>query len=41
MIRLEERDFEDPQRVARLASASNLDVPAFIKRFGYLVGIEK
>jgi 6-phosphofructokinase 1 len=39
MIRLEQRDFEDPQRVARLASASNMDVPAFKKRFGYLVGL--
>ena len=41
MIRLEQRDFEDPQRMARLASASNMDVPSFIKRFGYLVGIDK
>src|SRR5260370_27417525 len=41
MIRLEQRDFEDPQRVARLASASNMDVPSFRKRFGYLVGIDK
>jgi 6-phosphofructokinase len=41
MIRLEQRDFEDPQRLARLASASNLDVPTFTKRFGYLVGIDK
>jgi 6-phosphofructokinase 1 len=41
MIRLEQRDFEDPQRVARLASASNMDVPSFTKRFGYLVGIDK
>ena len=38
MIRLEQRDFEDPQRVAR---ASNMDVPSFRKRFGYLVGIDK
>ena len=41
MIRLEQRDFEDPQRLARLASASNMDVPSFTKRFGYLVGIDK
>jgi 6-phosphofructokinase 1 len=40
MIRLERSDFDDPDRLARIAAASELAPEAFRRRFGYLVGVE-
>jgi ATP-dependent phosphofructokinase / diphosphate-dependent phosphofructokinase len=37
MIRLDERDFHDPQRLARLAETVHMTPEQFRKRFGYLV----
>jgi 6-phosphofructokinase 1 len=37
MIRLDRRDFESPQRLARLADAAGMNVEQFQLRFGYLV----
>jgi 6-phosphofructokinase 1 len=37
MIRLERRDFDNPQRLARLASAAGMTPEQFQKRFEYLV----
>ncbi len=37
MIRLEERDFANPQRLARLSEAAGMSVEAFRQRFEYLV----
>jgi 6-phosphofructokinase 1 len=37
MIRLDRRDFESAQRLARLADAAGMDAEAFRRRFGYLV----
>jgi ATP-dependent phosphofructokinase / diphosphate-dependent phosphofructokinase len=37
MIRLDSRDFADPNRLARLATAANTTPEEFKKRFGYLV----
>src|SRR5690349_2707144 len=39
MIRLEDRDFADPARLARLADAAGLRPEQFRERFGYLVGL--
>lgn len=39
MIRLERRDLEEPDRLAKLAAAAGMQPEAFRKRFGYLVGI--
>ncbi len=40
MIRLERRDFEEPQRLARIAAAASMTSEQFRQRFGYLVGID-
>ncbi|HEV3202896.1 MAG TPA: diphosphate--fructose-6-phosphate 1-phosphotransferase [Gemmataceae bacterium] len=40
MIRLERPDFEDSQKLSRLAAAVEMDPEGFRKRFGYLVGME-
>jgi 6-phosphofructokinase 1 len=40
MIRLERSDFEEPDRLAKIAAASDLAPEAFRRRFGYLVGLE-
>jgi 6-phosphofructokinase 1 len=40
MIRLDRSDFEDPQRLAKIAAAANKTPEAFRARFGYLVGLE-
>lgn len=40
MIRLEPRDFEDPQQTAALAAAAGMSVEQFQDRFGYLVSPE-
>ncbi len=37
MIRLDERDFRDPQRLARLAETARMSTEQFKQRFGYLV----
>lgn len=37
MIRLDERDFRDPQRLARLAETAHMTPEQFKQRFGYLV----
>ncbi len=37
MIRLEQSDFDDAERLGRLAEVTNLTPPAFRERFGYLV----
>jgi hypothetical protein len=37
MIRLEQRDFANPQRLSRLAEAAGMSVEAFRQRFEYLV----
>jgi 6-phosphofructokinase len=37
MIRLDEGDFEDPERLAALAAAGGLSPAKFRERFGYLV----
>jgi 6-phosphofructokinase 1 len=39
MIRLERSDFEDPQRLAKLAVTAGMSPEQFRGRFGYLVGI--
>ncbi|HXG08590.1 MAG TPA: diphosphate--fructose-6-phosphate 1-phosphotransferase [Gemmataceae bacterium] len=39
MIRLERRDFEDPERLAPIAAAAGLSPERFCERFGYLVGL--
>jgi 6-phosphofructokinase 1 len=39
MIRLDRRDFEDPERLARLADTVGLSCEKFRDRFGYLVGL--
>ena len=38
MIRLKSEDFDNPQTLATLAEAANLDEAAFVHRFGPLVG---
>lgn len=38
MIRLEARDFEDPQRLEKIAAAGKLSADEFRRRFEYLVG---
>jgi 6-phosphofructokinase 1 len=37
MIRLDERDFHDPQRLARLAETVRMTPDQFQQRFAYLV----
>ncbi len=37
MIRLERRDFSEPQRLARIAAAAGMSPEKFRERFGYLV----
>jgi 6-phosphofructokinase 1 len=37
MLRLQKRDFEDPQRLARLAEAAKMTPEQFRERFGYVV----
>ena len=37
MVRLEEQDLKDPERLSGLAAQTNLDPQAFAQRFGYLV----
>src|SRR5262249_3136841 len=37
MIRLEKSDFEDPQKLTKLALAVKMTPEQFTKRFGYLV----
>jgi 6-phosphofructokinase 1 len=39
MIRLERNDFEDAQRLAKLAVAAGMSADQFKSRFGYLVGL--
>jgi 6-phosphofructokinase 1 len=39
MIRLERRDLEEPDRLAKLAAAAGTQPEAFRNRFGYLVGV--
>jgi ATP-dependent phosphofructokinase / diphosphate-dependent phosphofructokinase len=39
MIRLDRRDFEDTQRLGKLATAASMTPDQFVKRFGYIVGI--
>ncbi len=39
MIRLQQRDFVEPERLLRLAEAAGLSSEAFRQRFGYLVGL--
>jgi 6-phosphofructokinase len=39
MIRLERSDFEDPQRLEKVAAAAGMSPEQFRGRFGYLVGI--
>jgi 6-phosphofructokinase 1 len=41
MLRLEQRDFEDPRRLPPLADAVNMTPEEFRSRFGYLVGLGK
>jgi 6-phosphofructokinase 1 len=38
MIRLEQRDFDEPARLARLAEAAAMTPEQFRQRFGYLIG---
>jgi 6-phosphofructokinase len=40
MIRLERSDFEEPERLAKLAAAARMDPHKFRARFGYVVGLE-
>jgi 6-phosphofructokinase 1 len=40
MIRLEQRDFEDPAALAKLAAVVNMAPEQFRKRLGYLVEVE-
>ena len=37
MIRLERRDFDDAEQLARLAAAARMSPEQFRERFGYLV----
>jgi hypothetical protein len=37
MIRLERRDFDNPQRLARLAGAAGMTPEQFRQRFDYIV----
>jgi 6-phosphofructokinase 1 len=39
MIRLERRDLEEPERLAKLAAAAGMSADEFRGRFGYLVGV--
>ncbi len=39
MIRLEKSDFEDPERLPRIAAAGGMTPEKFRSRFGYLVGL--
>jgi 6-phosphofructokinase len=39
MIRLERADFEEPQKLARIAGAAGMGAEQFRSRFGYLVGV--
>jgi ATP-dependent phosphofructokinase / diphosphate-dependent phosphofructokinase len=39
MIRLERADFEEPQKLARIAGAAGMGAEQFRSRFGYLVGL--
>ena len=41
MIRLDERDFADPEKLAAIAKAANLSPEQFRERFGYLVARER
>jgi hypothetical protein len=41
MIRLDQRDFDDPVRLARLAEAALMTPDQFKQRFGYLVANAK
>jgi len=41
MIRLDERDFGDPQKLAAIAKAANLSPEQFRERFGYVVSKER
>jgi 6-phosphofructokinase 1 len=41
MIRLERRDIQEPQRLAKLAAAAGLSPEKFRERFGYLVETER
>jgi 6-phosphofructokinase 1 len=40
MIRLEQRDFDDPEQLAKLAAAVEMAPDQFRDRFGYLAGIK-
>jgi 6-phosphofructokinase 1 len=40
MIRLERRDFEDPEQLAKLAATVKMTPEQFRKRFGYLADVE-
>ncbi|HJT75844.1 MAG TPA: diphosphate--fructose-6-phosphate 1-phosphotransferase [Gemmataceae bacterium] len=40
MIRLERRDLEEPERLARLAAAAGMAPERFRERFAYLVGLQ-
>jgi 6-phosphofructokinase len=40
MIRLERSDFEEPERLGKIAAAARLGPEQFRKRYGYLVGLE-
>jgi 6-phosphofructokinase 1 len=37
MLRLERRDFEDPERLGRLAATCHMAPEQFRQRFGYVV----
>ena len=39
MIRLEPQDFQDSQRLSRLAATANLSPEQFRQRFGYIAGL--
>jgi 6-phosphofructokinase 1 len=39
MIRLERADFEESQKLAKLAGSAGMTAEAFRKRFGYLAGV--
>jgi 6-phosphofructokinase 1 len=41
MIRLDERDFSDPEKLAAIAKTANLSPEQFRERFGYLVSRER
>ena len=40
MIRLDRDDFEDPERLAKLAAEAKMTPQQFRERFGYMVGLE-